>query len=245
MSLNPRSVTIMDSAVDISIIIPAYKEEKRIEKILNTLTNNFDEESEIIVVCNGPVDKTLEIIKSYEKKHSNIKHLELSGKAGKGRAIIEGFNATKGRYIGFLDADDSFSIKHIKEMIAELHEKKYDAIIASKWKNQEFTKVPEKLLRKIMSRGWNSIVKTFLYIDFDDTQAGAKFLSKNAWDSINQDFICRGFSFDVELLLKIKQQNLKIKEVYVPSKNMGESTFGYKYIVPMFIDLIKLWRKSS
>lgn len=235
----------MYSAVDVSIIIPAYKEEKRIEKILNTLTNNFDEKSEIIVVCNGPADKTLGIIKSYGKKYPNIKHLELLGKAGKGKAIIEGFNAANGEYIGFLDADDSFSIEHIKGMIAELREKKYDAIIASKWKNQKFAKVPEKLLRKVMSRGWNSIVKTLLPINFEDTQAGAKFLSRNVWDSIDHDFICNGFSFDVELLLKIKQQNFKIKEVYVPSQKMEESTFSYKHIVSMFIDIIQLWRKSS
>ena len=223
---------------NISIIVPAYNEGKRIESTLNSLFLVFPEE-EIIVVSNGSFDNTIEILKRWNEKHSNFKYLEFSEKLGKGGAIIEGLKISKGNLIGFIDADDAFDLDYLKNSVYQLSE--YDSIIASKWKNRNIFEVNEPFIRKILSRGWNLLVRILLGLNFKDTQAGAKFFTIEVKNKIKYNFISKGFAFDIELLYKIKRNNFKIKEIYVPSRFIEGSTFKLRHCKRMFFDLLKIW----
>ncbi len=229
--------------MELNIVIPAYNEEKRIEKTLKNYSKFFDNKKikyELIVVCNGCIDNTVNIVKDFIKKNKNIKLLEYKDTIGKGGAILEGFKKTKGDIVGFLDADGSFDLEEIyNKLIKNLD--KYDCVIASKWKNQKFSNVTENKQRKILSRGWNFLGRIFFNFKFKDTQAGAKFLTKDILNKMDLNFICKGFEFDIEFLLKLKKINAKIKEVYCLTKDVQYSTFDIKYIPSMFYNLFKLW----
>lgn len=222
----------------ISIIIPAYNEGKRIESTLISLFTTFPNE-EIIVVSNGSRDNTVEILKTWKTKHSNLRYIEFPEKLGKGGAIIEGLKLANCDVVGFLDADDAFDLDYIKNSLFELSQ--YDGIISSKWKGKNIFQVDEPIVRKIFSRGWNLLIKILLDLDYYDTQAGAKFFKNEVKNKIGYDFISKGFAFDVELLHKMKINNFRIKEVYIPSKFVEGSTFRLKHCKNMFIDLIKIW----
>ncbi len=223
----------------ISIIIPAYNEEKRIGKTLNSLYKTFRDDNKILVVSNGSSDNTVEILKEEKKKYPNLEFLDFPDKLGKGGAILEGLKKTDSEYIGFIDADDAFDLNYIKKILNELNG--YDCIIASKWKDRNFFQVDEPPLRKILSRGWNFLVRFFLGLHYKDTQAGAKFFKKKVKDEIGFDFISKGFAFDIELLKKIKRKGFNIKEVYIPSRFTKGSTFSLKHCPYMFKDLLKIW----
>ena len=232
--------------MELSIIVPAYNEEKRIENTLKNYSNFFDSKKikyELIVVCNGCIDNTVKIVKKFINKNKNIKLLEYKSKIGKGGAVLEGFKKALGKNIGFLDADDAFNLEDIYEKLIK-NLKKYDCVIASKWKNQEFSNVNEGILRKFLSRGWNLLVKILFGLNFKDTQGGAKFLTKKALESIDLNFQCKGFEFDVELLVKLNRKKNKIKEFYIPSKAVKGSKFSIKYIPPMFFNLLRLWLRQ-
>lgn len=222
----------------ISIIVPAYNEGKRIESTLNSLFSIFPDE-EIIVVSNGSRDNTVEILKNWKGKNSNLNYLEFPEKLGKGGAIIKGLKLAKGEIIGFVDADDAFDLNYLKNSLSELSN--YDCVISSKWKNQNIFQVNEPIIRKILSRGWNLLARLLLGLNFNDTQAGAKFFKSSVRDKIGDDFISKGFAFDVELLNKIKNNNFKIKEVYIPSRFIEGSTFKLRHCKSMFKDLLKIW----
>src|SRR3989344_1999893 len=222
----------------ISIIVPAYNEGKRIESTLNSLFLTFPKE-EIIVVSNGSKDNTVEILKKWKEKNSNLQYLEFTEKLGKGGAIIEGLKIAGGEIVGFIDADDAFDLNYIKNSLSRLSS--YDCIIASKWKNKNIFQVNEPMLRKILSRGWNLLVRILINLNYYDTQAGAKFFKNIVKDKIGYNFISRGFAFDIELLHKIKKNNFKIKEIYVPSRFIEGSTFKLKHCKTMFKDLLKIW----
>jgi hypothetical protein len=96
-------------------------------------------------------------------------------------------------------------------------------------------------VRKTLSRGWNMLVKNMLDLNYYDTQAGAKFFTRKVMEGIGYDFISRDFTFDAELLYKIKNKNYRIKEVYVPSRHMDGSTFKIKHSANMFTNLVKIW----
>lgn len=227
----------------LSLIIPAYNEEQRIGTTVINYDKNIKEKFknyEIIVVLNGCKDGTLKIIKGLQEKLPKLKFINYDEPIGKGGAIIEGMKYAEGEIVGFVDADDAFNIDGILKVIENV-EQGTDCVIASKWKNQSFREVTEPPVRKVLSRGWNTLVRIMLGLNYYDTQAGAKFCQRKVVEGIGYDFVSRDFTFDAELLYKIKNKRFKIKEVYVPSKHIKGSTFKLRHSIPMFINLVKVW----
>ncbi len=226
------------------MIIPAYNEETRIEgtvvNYINNLKKRYDT-FEILIIINNCTDETLDIVRGLKNRYPKlVRYRNYKKVMGKGGAIIEGMRLGKGSKVGFVDADDAFDISGIMRLIEMLDS--HDCVIASKWKGKSFSEVNEPFTRKIFSRMWNFFVKTILGLDFKDTQAGAKFFSRVVIQKIGYDFICKNFAFDVELLKKIKDNNIEISEIYVPSKYLKGSSFKTIYSFRMFIDLIKIRR---
>lgn len=231
---------------ELSLIIPAHNEDKRILHTLEVYTKFFGElvnKLEIIVICNNSSDKTAEIVSEFSKRDKNVRLVDIPYKIGKGGAILEGFKYVNYDYCGFIDADDAFELEDLRKMIEALNES--DVAIASKWKDKKFFEVNEPFSRKILSRGWNQLIKWMLYLEFTDTQAGAKFFKRKAIDSIDRNFLCNGFEFDVELLWKFKKAKMKITEVSARTRHMPNSSFKVGYIADMFGKLVTLYRLSK
>jgi len=224
---------------DFTLIIPAHNEEFRIKGTLESFSKTFGNKTKIIVVSNGSSDNTGKILGEWKKTHKNFDFLDFPEKLGKGGAVLEGLKRVKTKKMGFMDADDAFDLNQIKKLMNLVG--KYDCVIGSKWKERNFFQVTEPGFRKIMSRGWNVLVRILVGLEYKDTQAGAKFFTKEAFDKIDTEkFVSKNFSFDVELLYKFKRNKMNIKEIYVPSKHREGSSFGYKEIIPMFKNLIQV-----
>jgi len=226
----------------LSIIIPAYNEEKRIEKTLTSYVTHFNprfkKNYEIIVVCDGCKDRTSQIVKNFSGKNKNVRCLESSKRLGKGGGVIKGFEAARGDIIGFVDADDAFEINGVERLI-NLVDSGYDCAIASKWKNRKFFQVTEPFFRKVVSRVWNFILRVLFSSNVSDAQAGTKFLKRKILDEL-PPFHCTGFEFDAELLWRISQRGFSIKEVYIPSTHVEESKFKMNQSINMLTNILKL-----
>ena len=206
-------------SIAVSIVIPAYNEEKRIEKTLNEyctffreLTNKKILNFEIIVVLNNCTDKTLEIVKKAKKRFKEIRFLDFE-EGGKGFAIKEGFKDALKRendLIGFVDADMATSPEAFYDIIRK--SKNYDGIIASRWLKSSVIKTKQTFLRRIMSRGFNFIVRLLFFFNYRDTQCGAKIFKKKVIEKIVQDLELTEWAFDINLLYLCKKNCFKIKE---------------------------------
>lgn len=228
--------------MQLSLVIPAYNEGNRIRKAIISYNNELMKHYhryEIIVVLNGCIDDTPQVIEELEAEIPELRCLTYAERLGKGGAIAEGLKECRGHVAGFTDADDAFNAKEMVAMIKELDD--CSGVIASKWKGQKFMDVDEPFIRKILSRVWNILVRVMLGIDFTDTQAGSKFFKKSVLDFIGYDYLVTGFAFDVELLKKLRDEGFTMKEVYVSSKYVEESKFGFNHIPIMFIDLLRVW----
>jgi len=147
---------------NLSIVIPAYNEEKRIGETLKSYSDYFDKLSkkekfryEILVVINNTKDNTEGVVKSYKKKNKNIRYLNFK-QGGKGFAVIEGFKdalTRKNDLIGFVDADLATPPNAFYGLVKHLGS--YDGIIASRWHPKSLIKTKQTLLRKITSNGFN------------------------------------------------------------------------------------------
>ena len=139
----------------ISIIIPAYNEEKRIGEVLAKYCEFFRKEKdsvEIIVVLNACEDNTKAVVNKFQKKFQEIRFIEFK-QAGKGFAITEGFKeALKEDFelIGFVDADMATPPEAFYALVKNI--KNYDGVIANRWDKR--SKIgPRTFFRKILSRG--------------------------------------------------------------------------------------------
>jgi glycosyltransferase involved in cell wall biosynthesis len=109
----------------ISVIVPAYNEEKKINQVLRPLVNSILID-EIIVINDGSSDNTLSVIKRFKK----IILINLKKNHGKSYAIVKGIEKTKGNIIVFIDADlTGLNDSHLEELINPLISRKKDVVI--------------------------------------------------------------------------------------------------------------------
>ena len=226
--------------VNLSIIIPAYNEEKRISRTLNNYSKFFSKkikDFEIIVVLNGCKDNTLKIVKSFRNK--KIKYLNFKEAIGKGGAIAEGFKRAKGDLIGFVDADMATPPNSFYNLIKNVDN--YDGVIASRWMKESKIKIKQPLLKRIGSRGFNILVRLLFNLKFKDTQCGAKLFKKYVIKNILNDLKITKWAFDINLLYSIKRKKYNIKEIPTEWNAVKASHFNlFKAIPEMFIGLLRL-----
>ena len=166
-------------------MIPAYNEAGRISRLLSELD---DEAFEYIFVCDG-TDNTPEIITSHFRgQNYHMQCLTFSERKGKGGGIMAGFNITHTPFIGFIDADQSVSLKTIKKMFEELERDPHiDAIIGSRYLKDSNIDKLQPIFRRIMSRCFNQATRVLFGLSYHDTQCGAKVCTRKAFDTIAKD----------------------------------------------------------
>ena len=225
----------------LSIVIPAYNEEARIETVLLNYCNHFLNQ-EIIVVCNGCTDTTPNIVSGLCSKYSQIKFLCFKNKLGKGGAIIEGFKAAKGDKVGFVDADESVGPDDLRRMFDALSNA--DGVIASRRLKESRIVIKQPWKRRAGSKVFNIFVRIMFNLDFRDTQCGAKVFKKEAIKNILDSLTTKGFELDVELLWKLKNRGYKVIEFPATWKHSEGSTFHLYNAPKMILSLLKvrIWR---
>ena len=229
----------------LAIIIPAYNEEKRIGKTLETYSSFFEKlrkanklDYETLIVINGTRDKTEDVVKKYGEKNSRIRHLNFK-RGGKGFAIMEGFKESLKRengLIGFVDADLATKPEHFYELVKNIGD--FDAAIASRAMKDSVIQTSK--LRRINSRGFNWIVRLLLFLPYRDTQCGAKVFKRKAIEKIVNSSIEAQWAFDVDLLYTLKKKGFSIIEV--PTTWEEKSGGSIKMMTPlkMFSSIVRL-----
>ena len=230
------------------IIIPAYNEEKRISKTLESYLEFFKKikkenklDFNILVVINNTKDKTKIIVENYCKKYSELSYLDLE-KGGKGYAVIEGFKyALKKDFdlIGYVDADLATPPEAFYMLVERI--KNYDGIIASRWNKKSIIKTPQTLLRKITSRGFNFLVRILFFMPYNDTQCGAKLFKKEAIKNVVNKIGITKWAFDIDLLYNLKKSDYKIIESPTIWEDKTDSKLNLKTVpLMMFLSIVRL-----
>jgi len=228
----------------LSVIIPAYNEEKRLPKTLREINNYLKKQiytSEIIVVSDGSSDRTVEKVKNLMPEIENLKVLEFKERLGKGFGVKQGIFEAKGEYRIFTDADNSTSIDQVEKMWPEF-EAGYDIIIGSRDIKGAVLSVPQPWIRKVILGGGFKLVRKIIIglWEIKDTQCGFKgFKEKAAQDIFSRIFI-RHFGFDPEVLVIAKKLGYKIKEIPITWVNDAQSKVKFKSMVKMLFETFKI-----
>ncbi len=234
----------------LSIIIPAHNEERRIERTLleyGTFFGQLKKEGqmdfEIIVVLNACKDKTFEITEAIKGKIREIFILDLK-EAGKGLAIMAGFREAikpykKNDLVGFVDADMATRPEEFYRLTEKIND--YDGIIASRYMKKSVVNPKPSLRRIIVSRIFNLLIKSLLFMNYKDTQCGAKIFKKKAIIKVLPQLTLSQLAFDVDLLFTLRKNGFKIIEIPTVWGDKEYSTVNFMKSGPkMALSILRL-----
>jgi glycosyltransferase involved in cell wall biosynthesis len=208
----------------ISVIVPAYNEEKSITACIKEIKNAMKEsckDYEIVVVDDGSTDQTyLNLVNSF-KKDPHIKISSYKPNIGKGYAITRGFGICTGDLIAFIDADMDLHPSHILLLMDYMDLKDADVVIGSKRHPDSTLFYP--WIRKLYSYIYYILIKIFFGLPIKDTQTGVKLFKKDVLKNIIPNLKTNKYAFDLELLVLAHKYGYKIAEAPI------KLTFGRKY----------------
>ncbi len=240
----------------LSWIIPAYNEEKRIEKTLREVDEylrekNFPGGYEIIVANSASRDRTAEIVGQMQQQISNLQLLNLENK-GKGWAVQRGMLHAQGDIRVFSDADNSVSPGHLDKFLPFLcgaeplsQEQCFDVVIGS-------IEVPGASIEEHAQWYRRALGKTAKYViravsglwQIHDSQRGFKVFSRRAAEAVFKRQIITGWGFDFEILLIARTHGFRIREVPVRWVNPSDSKVGLSAYATTLAELLRVkWNK--
>jgi len=229
-----------------SLIIPVYKQEKTIKsnilsimKVLNAISIPY----EIIPVIDGAFDKSEQEAKKI--KDSRIHVVGYQTNHGKGYAVRFGFAHAVGDIIGFMDAGGDLTPDALLPMLAQFEFQNADIVIGSK--RHPDSKVDYPIHRRIISWGYQQIVKILFSLDITDTQVGMKLYRRNVLEDVLPRLLVKQFAFDIEILAvayrlgyrKIFESPVEINLFF--SKTSIVWSKLYKVIYDMMVDTLAVF----
>jgi glycosyltransferase involved in cell wall biosynthesis len=198
----------------ISVIVPAYKQEKTIKKDLLMIKKALEEglssdyEYEIICVVDGELDSTA--IEANKVKSEKITIFSYKQNKGKGYAVRFGMKQANGDYISFLDAGMDISPKGIMMLLAHMDWYNADIVVGSK--RHPVSRVNYPWFRKILSFGYHLGVKILFNLDLRDTQSGIKIFKRSVVEKILPRLLVKTYAMDIEMLAVARY--LGFKRIY-------------------------------
>lgn len=183
----------------LSIIIPVYRMEKTIYRDLTTVESKLRHlrmKYEIIAVVDGMLDRSMA-----EAKRIRSPFLSVVGyptNHGKGYAVRYGMAKSRGSIIGFFDAGGDLSADGIEMMLSHMNWYNADIIIGSK--RHPASKVKYPWFRKILSFGYQTIIRLLFGLSVRDTQVGMKLYRRGVLEDVLPRLLVKEFAFDIEIL---------------------------------------------
>jgi glycosyltransferase involved in cell wall biosynthesis len=168
-----ESATKSDLPPDVSVIIPAYNEEKRLAPTLARIEEYLASRpysAEIIVVDDGSRDSTAQVVENFRAQSSRVRLISNGGNRGKGYSVKHGMLEARGNIALFTDADLSTPIEEADKLLAAL--KNYDVAIGSRALDRGLIDVHQSGLRELAGKSFNWAVRGFMGLPFADTQCG-------------------------------------------------------------------------
>jgi len=191
----------------ISIIIPAYNEEKTLAIILDRILRlKTEEKLEVIVIDDGSRNGTGEITKRYESRGVHL--ITHTQNLGKGRALKTGVCAARGDIIAVQDADLEYDPADIPGIVRLMKHSGLPVVFGSRF----FANNPRRYLRYYLgNRMLSGLVSILFWCRITDSYTGRKVATRQAWSSV--PFLSNSFDVEAEITCRFLKAGYKIREI--------------------------------
>jgi dolichyl-phosphate beta-glucosyltransferase len=232
------------SAPELSIIIPAYNEERRLPRGLAKIReylasrNLADRQGEIIVVDDGSKDRTAAIAEEWSRELPALRLVRNRENRGKGYSVRHGMQEARGRVALFTDADLSAPIEEADKLLAAL-DAGNDVAIGSRALNRALIFGHQSRLREVAGMIFNGFVRLFTGLSFQDTQCGFKAFVRERSQIIFEQQRIERFGFDPEILFLARRHGLRSVEIPVRwAHDPATKVHVVRDSLLMFLDLV-------
>lgn len=258
--------SIKDSpTISLSVIIPAYNEEKRLPVMLDESLNYLGERAEndntftyeVIIVDDGSKDKTTEVGMGYSKKYGSdkVRILTLSKNRGKGGAVRMGMLHSRGELLLFADADGATTFSEFSKVEASIkglcrEESDLSEALAvscgSRAHLEEESVATRSIFRTVLMYGFHLLVWLFAVRGIRDTQCGFKLLTRRTSRILFNSLHVERWAFDVEMLFLAQSLGIPIDEVAVEWNEIeGTKMTPVLSWIEMGLDLLIIWLRYT
>ncbi|HKE27860.1 MAG TPA: dolichyl-phosphate beta-glucosyltransferase [Bryobacteraceae bacterium] len=223
----------------ISIIIPAYNEEKRLPSTLDAVREYLGtadwEFSEIVVVDDGSIDATVKVA-----ERAGARVILNPENRGKGYTVRHGMSESKGEWSLFMDADQSTPIAELEKLWSTAAHEKAQVVFGSRAVDRSLVGVHQSVFRESMGRLFNLLMRIETGLPFRDTQCGFKlFETSAAWEIFRRQRL-DGFGFDVEVLYIACRLGYRVIEEPVQWNDVAGTKVSMWRGVTAFLDPLKV-----
>jgi glycosyltransferase involved in cell wall biosynthesis len=218
-------------ANSISIVLPAYNEEKNIGFVIDEILDFFGRNNllcQIVVVNDGSQDKTAEVLNKY-KNEQKIVAVTHQKNLGYGSALKSGFAKATGDFIFFMDSDRQFDIKDVAPFIKKIENADF---VAGYRKNRM-----DSWIRILYAKIFGLACLVFFGVKVKDIDCAFKLFKKEVLQ--NMDLVSNGALINLEIFAKAKKKGYKFVELPVNHfrRTEGRETGGsLKVVVKAVID---------
>jgi len=228
----------------LSIVIPAYNEERRLPSTLDAIFGWLDatsyRDAEVLIVDDGSADGTVAMVEQRAAGDPRLRLLRNPGNRGKGYAVRHGMLEATGDWILSTDADLSAPIDELPKLLAAAEQKGAAIAIGSRALDRTLIGVHQSQWREMSGIVFNGVMRLITGLPFADTQCGFKLFRRDAAGRVFKRQRLDGFSFDVEDLFIA--QTLKIPAIEVPVRwnNVEGTKVGLVQGIASFLDLLRI-----
>ena len=228
--------------MNLSIVIPAYNEEKRVKATLEHLIEKFNKSCEILIVSES-TDKTNSIVLAFADTAPFVKLVPSAERLGKGGAFKKGFERSHGRIVMLLDSDLPVLLSDVETVMLTIGE--VDVAVASREIEGTKIVVYPPLVRVFAGKVFSKLFNFLFGLNVRDTQCGCKAFKREVLENVLPAVESNGFEFDAELLFRCKKMGYTIKEVPVNWSYKPDSKLNlFKDTLSMGKGVLKLWLKT-
>jgi putative flippase GtrA len=211
LTRSPRS-----AKVDVEIVIPVYNEERALAatvyRLHGFLSRQLPFSWQITIADNASTDCTPEIAEALVESLDGVEVLRLEQK-GRGRALRAAWSASSARVLAYMDVDLSTDLRGLLPLLAPVLSGHSQVAIGSRL--AAGSRVARGARRELISRAYNTILRTVLRARFSDAQCGFKAVRADALDELLPAIRDEGWFFDTELLVLAQRRGMRIHEVPV------------------------------
>jgi glycosyltransferase involved in cell wall biosynthesis len=210
---------------ELSILLPAYNEAAQIQRCIRAVeaaVKSFCGSYEIIVSEDGSTDGTDAIVSEMAQANSNLILLHSSKRLGKGKAIKNAVQASKGKIVAFMDVDLATDIACLPKLYGVVRRGGGMAIGSRHVKGAY---VQRNTKRTLFSLTYNAFVRLLFFDGIHDHQCGFKTMTRNVALTVLDGSHSDGYFFDTELIVRCKKMGYPVTEVPVTwvERNKGGS----------------------
>ncbi len=230
----------------LTIILPVYNEERRLEHSFRQLgeraaSEPWGDDFELIVVDDGSTDATVGAAEREAAELDRARVVRLPWHAGKGAAVRLGMTVAHGDAIVFMDADLATDLGALAECLEALRHA--DVVVGSR-KAPGAVVTGRTRVRSMLHRGFGSHARRLASVPTDDPQCGFKAFRSEAGKVLFSMSRVDGFGFDVEILLLAQKLGYRIAELPVRWHAVdGSHVHVLRDPLMMFRDLVQTRRR--